>query len=194
MDLDTILTMDSGPERTAALVAWFQGFFDDRSKAPVLVGGAAVELYTGGAYVTGDLDFVGYMTDSVAERLQEEGFRRKGRHWVHEKGGVFIEIPAHSFDRVVRVDSFRLGERMIRILSPEDMLVDRLAAWRFWKSSLSGVNAYLIWRERGDELDLEWLARLAKLEHLEEALESLENFASSDRTPSEVERWARASR
>ncbi len=69
--------MGPGPERTAALVAWFQGLFEDRSEAPVLVGGGAVELYTGGAYVTGDLDFVGSTTDSVAERLQEEGFKRR---------------------------------------------------------------------------------------------------------------------
>ncbi|HET6343151.1 MAG TPA: hypothetical protein VFG78_13320 [Gemmatimonadota bacterium] len=186
--------MDPGPERTAALVAWFQGLFEDRSEAPVLVGGGAVELYTGGAYVTGDLDFVGSTTDAVAERLHEEGFKRKGRHWVHEEGGIFIELPARSFDRVVRVDSFRIGDWTIRILSPEDILVDRLAAWTFWRSSVNGVNAYLIWRDRGKEMDLDWLARLAKLEGVEDALARLRDFAGRDRNREEVEAWAHVKR
>ncbi|MGH7573416.1 MAG: hypothetical protein ACREMK_16475, partial [Gemmatimonadota bacterium] len=170
------------------------GLFEDRSDAPVLVGGGAVELYTGGAYVTGDLDFVGHMTDSVAEGLQKAGFRRKGRHWVLEKEGIFIELPAQSFDRVVRVDSLRIGEWKIRILSPEDMLVDRLAAWKFWKSSLNGVNAYLIWRDRGEEMDLDWLLRLAKLEGVDDALARLRDFASQGRGPKEVEQWATVQR
>ncbi|MGH7563175.1 MAG: hypothetical protein ACREK5_01975 [Gemmatimonadota bacterium] len=79
---------------------------------------------------------------------------------------------------------------MIRILSPEDMLVDRLSGWKFWESSLNGVNAYLIWRDRGNELDLDWLMRLAKLEGVEDALAKLRDFASRDCGPREVEQWA----
>jgi hypothetical protein len=187
---ERILGMDPGPARTAALVAWFQGLFGERSEAPVLVGGAAVELYTNGAYVTGDLDFVGFMTDTVSARLQTEGFRRQGRHWVHREGGIFIEMPAQMFDRAVRVDSIEIGELSIRVLSPEDVLVDRLAAWKFWRSSLSGVNAYLIWNDRGSEMDSEWLERLAGMEGVEDALVKLREFAQRQRSLKEVEEWA----
>lgn len=194
MDFDRILEMEPDPRRTAALVAWFQGLFEDRSEAPVLVGGGAVELYTGGAYVTGDLDFVGLLTDAVTGELQDQGFRRRGRHWVHPEAGIFIELPARTFDRVVRVDSTAIGEAVVRVLSPEDVLVDRLAAWKFWRSSLSGVNAYLIWKERGDEMDMAWLERSAKLETVEDALANLQAFADRERSPKEVERWAQVER
>jgi hypothetical protein len=194
MNLQTILGLDPGPERTAALVAWFQGLFQDRSEAPVLVGGGAVELYTNGAYTTGDLDFVGFMTDTVTGRLQAEGFRRQGRHWVHPEGRIFIELPAQMFDRAVRVDSIAIGEWIIRVLSPEDVLVDRLAAWVFWRSTLSGVNAYLIWNDRGGEMDIDWLERLARMEGVEDALAKLRGFADRERSPKEVEEWARVER
>ena len=46
------LQLSEGPRRTAAVVAWIQSLY--ASSPPVLVGGAAVELYTGGAYTTGD--------------------------------------------------------------------------------------------------------------------------------------------
>lgn len=82
----------------------------------------------------------------------------------------------------------------MRVLSPEDVLVDRLAAWKFWRSSLSGVNAYLIWKERGDEMDIAWLERSAKLETVEDALENLRAFADRERSPKEVERWPRVER
>lgn len=194
MVFDRILELDPGPRRTAALVAWFQGLFEDRREAPVLVGGGAVELYTGGAYVTGDLDFVGYLTEAVTERLQNQGFRRRGRHWVHPSAEIFIELPARTFDRVVRVDSTAIGEAVVRVLSPEDVLVDRLAAWKFWRSSLSGVNAYLIWKERGDEMDIAWLERSAKSEAVEDALANLRAFADRERGPEEVEQWASVER
>lgn len=183
--------MKPGPQRTAALVAWFQGLFEEPSEAPVLVGGGAVELYTGGAYVTGDLDFVGYMKESVGERLGEAGFRRKGRHWVHEKGNLFIEVPAREFDREVKVDSVRMGNHIVRTLSPEDVLVDRLASWKFWQVSRDGINAYLLWREHGGKMDLEWLDRSAKLEGVADALNAVKRFADGDREPIEVEQWAR---
>ena len=54
MNLALILTMPDGVAKTAALVAWVQGLFVP-GKEPVLVGGAAVELYTGGAYTAGRL-------------------------------------------------------------------------------------------------------------------------------------------
>jgi hypothetical protein len=34
-----------GPERTASIAAWLQALYPSLEEAPVLVGGAAVELY-----------------------------------------------------------------------------------------------------------------------------------------------------
>jgi hypothetical protein len=45
---------------------------------PVIVGGGAVELYTGGAITSGDFDLVGVREEIVGEALVEVGFRREG--------------------------------------------------------------------------------------------------------------------
>lgn len=79
LELQTILSLPEGPGRTAAVAAWLQGLYDADIEKPILVGGAAVELYTGGAYTTGDLDFVGSVSPTVALGLKSAGFSQRGR-------------------------------------------------------------------------------------------------------------------
>jgi hypothetical protein len=71
-----VLATKEGPRRTAALVVWLQSLFEKDGTVPVLVGGAAVELYTLGAYTTGDVDLVGTVTPRVARALMAAGFER----------------------------------------------------------------------------------------------------------------------
>ena len=192
MDITEALRLDSGPARTAAVVAWFQGLF--ASDTPVLVGGAAVELYTGGAYRTGDLDFVGRIPREVSRLLAEAGFRKRGRHWIHEEAQMFIEFPAAEFDRDVRIDAIRIGDWTVVLLSPEDVLVDRLAAWKFWRVPVEGINAYLLYRARGQAMDAKRLEEAAGIEGVADELESLRRFGDRDREPQEIETWAATER
>src|SRR5687768_5595809 len=165
--------MGEGPERTAALAAWFQGLYREERDKPVLVGGAALELYTRGAYRTGDLDVVGHVPADVEGMLREAGFSPIGRHWVHPAGRLFIELPSRAFDAPIRKDLIRLGDWVVLALSPEDVLVDRLAAWKFWNVVADGVNAFLLWKDRGESLDREHLERRARQEGVVDALGSL---------------------
>jgi hypothetical protein len=192
MDLAEALRLDPGPNRTAAVVAWFQGLFE--SQPPVLVGGAAVELYTGGAYRTGDLDFVGRIPSEVSRMLAEAGFRKRGRHWIHEEAQIFIELPAAEFDRTVRIDAIRINDWTVVLLSPEDVLVDRLAAWKFWRVPVEGINAYLLYRARGQAMDARRLEEAAGVEGVADELESLRRFGDLDREPQEIEAWAATGR
>ena len=194
MDLRRILTNERGPRRTAALAAWFQGLYPEDVDKPVLVGGAAVELYTRGAYRTGDLGFVGHVPPTVQQALGAAGFRRRGRHWVHEKEELFIELPSRSFDARVRLDMIQLDEWKVIALSPEDVLVDRLAAWKFWNVVPDGVNAFLLWRDRGPGMDVDHLERRAAEEGVAAALQSLREVSLQNPTIEEVERWAVRSR
>lgn len=192
MDLARALPREPGPDRTAAIVAWFQSQFE--SDPPVLVGGAAVELYTGGAYRTGDLDFVGKVTKDVSRILEGAGFRKRGRHWIHEEAQIYIELPAAAFDREVRIDAIQIDEWTIVLLSPEDVLVDRLAAWKFWSVPVEGVNSYLLYRARGQGMDTKRLEEVASVEGVADALDSLRRFADRNREPQEVETWAEGDR
>src|SRR5215813_6790216 len=89
-----VIRSPEGPRRTAAFAAWIQSLYS--SRPPVLTGGAAVELYTAGAYTTGDLDFIGDVPEEVAVGLQEAGFRKEGRHWIHPKEELFVEFPGSA--------------------------------------------------------------------------------------------------
>ena len=190
--------MEPGPPRTAALVAWFQGLFEDRSVAPVLVGGGAVELYTGGAYMTGDLDFVGQLTDPVVKALAEAGFRRIGRHWKHERGQLFIEIPGSFLEKGVQATEMDAFGETVRVITPEDVLVDRLAGWKFWQSGAHGLNAYLIYKEVGGVLDRARLEERARSEDVLDAWNEVERFAQEtegqEATEEELRAWARRER
>ena len=151
-------------------------------------------LYTGGAYTTGDLDFVGDIPDAVARVLLETGFRREGRHWVLEEGQVFIEMPGSSLepdDPPVRLE---IGGRSVIAASPESMLVDRLASWQFWRSSVDGVNAYLLWSSQQERMDRKRIAALSRKLEIGKALAKLEGFVArlggKAPSPEDLEKWA----
>lgn len=190
--LPAALRLPEGPKRTAAVAAWIQGLF--REAVPILVGGAAVELYTAGAYTTGDLDFVGQVPSGVARALEAAGFHREGRHWIHERGELFVEFPGSHLENDETTAILEIDGLRVLTLSPEDMIVDRLAAWQFWNSSTDGASAFLIWRAQESNLDQRRLDSLAHRRKLGKALARLRGFSKDllERDPSseELEKWA----
>jgi hypothetical protein len=149
MKLTDLLSMEPSPMKTVSLAAWIQALYAEEGDPPVLVGGAAVELYTGGAYATGDLDFVGEVPPAVQRKMLEAGFRKEGRHWLHEEGQVFLEFPARSLDHGCRPVLFKSGRFKIWIIGPEALLVDRLKSLVFWHHREGGANAFaLAWAQR----------------------------------------------
>lgn len=79
-------------------------------------------------------------------------------------------------------------------LSPEDMIVDRLAAWQFWNSSTDGASAFLVWRAQAKRLDEKRLKALADRRGVQTAFQRLVDFveASAGRNPAseDLETWA----
>ncbi len=149
MKFEFICGMSEGPRRTARLAAWVQELYTDPALAPVLVGGAAVELYSGGAYVTGDLDFVGEVPARVASRLRSEGFRKEGRHWVHERAQIFLEFPSSVLAPGSEPATITVGPVNVLTVRPEDLVLDRLRSLVFWKHREDGMNAFrVIWAQR----------------------------------------------
>ncbi len=191
--LGEALLLPEGPKRTAAVAAWIQGLYP--SAPPILVGGAAVELYTGGAYTTGDLDFVGGVPAAVSRALEDSGFRREGRHWIHGKEEIFVEFPGSHIGPDERTAILDVDGTPVLTLSPEDMIVDRLAAWQFWRSTTDGASAFLIWKAQEERLDLNRLESLAEGRKVEKGYEKLRAFVrdASGRSfsPEDLERWAR---
>jgi hypothetical protein len=143
--LQTILSLSRRPERTAALARWVQSLYPDSKDRPVLVGGAALELFTGGAYITGDLDFVGTVPPSVEDTLKKAEFGIFGRHWIHAEERVSIVYQDKALEKGKKAVERYFGVYRVLVISPEDLLVDRLVSWRYCESPLHGIQAYLLY-------------------------------------------------
>ncbi len=194
MKLEDALSLPDSPQRTAAIVAWIQGLFAEGEQVPVLVGGAAVEILTGGAYTTGDLDFVGSVPKSIGAILVSNGFERVGRHWIHREGQVFVEFPGSSLGPNERPFRYTAFGHDIILVSIEDLLVDRLGAWEYWKSGVDGANAFVLFRLRRAEIDHDRLRKRTTEEGFAAALEALVTFdtewPASDPNLETLEEWA----
>jgi hypothetical protein len=190
-----LLARPTGVRRTAGLVAWFQGLYPPGQSPAVLVGGAAVELLTGGGYVTGDLDFVGEVPSSVAAALAACGFRRRGRHWIHDEGSLFLELPGRRIEPESQPVELEVAGERVLVIAPEALLADRLAAWKFWRSEIDAANALRLVQRKGRRMNGKLAARLARELGVEEERRRLLRFARAlrGRSPSEEEiaRWTR---
>jgi hypothetical protein len=190
MEFEFICGMSEGPRRTARLAAWVQGLYPDA--APVLVGGAAVELYSGGAYVTGDLDFVGEVPNPVAARLRSAGFRKEGRHWIHERAQIFLEFPSSVLAPGFEPATLEVGPVSVLTVRPEDLVLDRLRSFVFWKHREDGMNAFRLIRAQRSVIDRKRLVRGAVEEEVRAALLPLLRLMPTKGrgpSPAQVRRW-----
>lgn len=105
--------------------------------APVLVGGAAVELFSNNLIATGDFDISTARQQAFEQELMALGFTRPSgpgvatRGWMHESFKLGFEVVSSTLldgladrDRLVKID---LGEDgVVAIISIEDMIADRM--------------------------------------------------------------------
>ncbi len=119
-------------------------------QAPVLVGGAAVEIYSLSAIATGDFDIVTGAQDAFDEELQRHGFVRPSgagvatRGWIHPKLALGFEVvSATLLDGMAERSRVRLinaGDGpTVSVLSLEDIIADRMG--QFASGSASEMYA-----------------------------------------------------
>lgn len=114
--------------------------FDDVVAAgferPIIVGGAAVEFYTGGAVTSGDFDVITAGQAELETALLNRGFQRpRGRGTLlrgvlHPQLGLGVEVVSGLlFDGAsdkTRTRVVLLGTSEIRLPPVEDMIADRM--------------------------------------------------------------------
>jgi hypothetical protein len=193
--LRRLLRLSPGVRRTAALAAWLQSLYPPAAP-PVLVGGGAVELLTGGGYVTGDLDFVGEVPARVARALAACGFERRGRHWIHSAGELFVEFPSRRLEPASEPVAIEVEDEVVWVIAPEALLADRLKAWKFWRSEVDAANALRLLQSPDRRLNAKLASRFARQLEVEDERQRLLRFARrlGGRPPSEEEmgRWTRS--
>ena len=108
---------------------------------PVLVGGAAVELYSASAIVTGDFDLCSPTQTELEEEMQRLGFVKPAgagkstKGWVHPQLALGFEIVARvPMDGSVDAAQIHLvrpigEESLFRVISVEDLIADRMGQY-----------------------------------------------------------------
>ncbi len=127
-------------EALRLLAPAFERLVAEGQPRPVLVGGAAVEFYTGSAVVSGDFDVVTEAQDAFEAILLDLGFVREKRHGRLLRGlyhpdlemGVEV-VSGRLFDGAcdetrIRLVDIRDGQR-IAMAPVEDLIADRMGQY-----------------------------------------------------------------
>ena len=117
-------------ERAVKLAGLNTAHFAERGFHLVVVGGSAVEFYTEGGYMSGDIDFCRKTFKSIPPRLMQEvaeslGGKGLGRNWLI--CGLYVDILGPLESETVkseRVIQTPYGE--VRMIAPELALVERI--------------------------------------------------------------------
>ena len=171
MDLKDIKTKRlSDIEKKIFFLAWLNGKLKAaESRAfPVLVGGSAVQLYTGGNYMSVDMDI--YLDDIMPAVgiLEKYGFVKTGRHYFSAEYDLLAEFVSGCIPEKIREIEYK--GKTVLISSPEEMIIDRLnaAKWRNIPKDLEWARVILSLKT---ELDMDYLYKRAKEEDIVDYLE-----------------------
>jgi len=159
-------------QRSVQIAAVLAEALQEVGQDPVLVGGAAVEFYTRGGYTTADIDMLAEGGEDLVEVMTRLGFEKFGKDFSHSSLKIYVEFPGRQLQATETAIRLRIGERSLRIISIEDLIVDRLAAFKYWQSAVDGVNAMKL-LEVGGEDRARLLARVRE-EDVEDALRAVQ--------------------
>jgi hypothetical protein len=151
----------------------------------VLTGGAVVSIYTRNAYQSYDLDFVvrGLGKD-VRAAMESLGFaKRSGRHFEHPRTEYYVEFPSGPLAignaPVVTTAVRKTAKGVLRLLTPTDCVMDRLAAFYHWNDSQGLEQAVAVGRRQ--RIDLDRIRRWSRREGMESKFAAFERRMKAKR-------------
>jgi hypothetical protein len=168
---------DTSPIELAAIIS---ERLEAAGVAAVLSGGAAISIYTNNRYRSFDLDFVtNASVSTIATVLAPLGFERsKDRYFTHPDTDFYVEFPpgppAVGGTVIREWTKLETPYGAIQILSPTQMVMDRLAAFIHWNDPQALDQAVMVARDHSPE----WPA--------------LEAWASREGAPEKYEAFKRA--
>ena len=152
------------------LAAIVSGALETAGITATLSGGAAVTIYAENDYVSGDLDFVtNARMGAIDKVLAPLGFvRRSGaRHLEHPETELIVEFPPGplAFGETTIDDEeatlLQTAHGPLRIVTPTQLVMDRLAAYSHWHDGQSYDQAVMVVRRQPVEWSQlrEWAQR-----------------------------------
>jgi len=125
----------------------------DASIDAVLTGGAVVSIYTDNQYQSFDLDFITHSSmKELNEAFEGTGFYREGRYFKHPETYFFVDFPApplsvgnmpvNEFNEIISENQY------LKLLTPTDCVMDRLASYYYWNDQQALGQALLVAKEK----------------------------------------------
>jgi hypothetical protein len=122
----------------------------DRGIEAVLTGGAVVTIYSENEYRSDDLDFICTARQKdLTKAMVALGFKPdKGRYFVHPDTNLFIEFPAPPLaignEPVTEIAEQWLPTGILKLLTPTQCVMDRLAAFYHWNDQQARRQAAMV--------------------------------------------------
>ena len=187
-ELERALAIEDQTERQLEVVAILSEALADIGVRPVVVGGLAVAYWTAGSYLTGDIDVLMPSSPAVDERVRSLGFESEGLFWLIPKANLFLEAPGSFLEPGAEAQEVRLASgRSVRVIRPEDVLVDRLH--EFVATGHASAFRQAVWLLAAAGLERTRLEARAASEDMTEALASVKALAERVRSGETIEPW-----
>ncbi|HOG42788.1 MAG TPA: hypothetical protein PK560_01745 [bacterium] len=152
----------------------------------VLTGGAVVSIYSQNRYQSYDLDFITHCSVvRISIALKEIGFEKHGRYYKNPDTDYFIEFPpppvAVGNKPLTKFNEIKTESGYLKLLTPTQCVMDRLAAFYHWNDRPSLEQAVLV--AKNNEIDFEeikiWSKEEDSMKKFEVFLESLRKEQSA---------------
>lgn len=115
----------------------------------ILTGGAVVSIYSEGKYVSKDADFLSETDHQIIKKAMFDlGFKSLGKDFYHDDCQFTAEFPGYELvigDEPMKPGGkIKSGKFTLKLLSPTQCVMDRLAAFYHWKDRQSLQQAIMV--------------------------------------------------
>ncbi|MGI0045791.1 MAG: hypothetical protein ACREBB_01195 [Nitrosotalea sp.] len=165
---------------------FFLGFFTTKLKEngvdAMLVGGEAIDIYTGGTFATSDIDLLvddKAMTEKLLNKFEFE--KKENTLWFNMDLNIIIHIiPMPYSGNFNKLRKFKVRDYELRVAAPEDLIQNRLYSAKFWKSNIQRdmEESIALLRIFSDSIDDSYLDKLAKEHDIMDYLAKARKYAS----------------
>ncbi len=145
----------------------------------IIVGGYAVELYSGSGYTTGDIDIIVENNADIVRDALDIIAPRDTRVWFLEKLGLVakaIDIVGTLYNKPKKPMVLQVEKMAVYIEPPEETIISCLNACVYWKSDLDCEKAAMVISAQKNKLDWNYLHKRARQEDIESKLLEIKKF------------------
>lgn len=140
---------------------------DNKGYRCILSGGGCVSVYTFNEYQSNDLDFIELYSNSKSnfkEIMSEIGFEFENGYFINPDFKFIVEFPkgplAIGSEHIKDYETLHYSTGKLYLLSVNDCIKDRLAAYFFWNDNQSLIQAQNVaYNNKFDIIEIERWAK-----------------------------------